>query len=207
MEYRNWRAVRLLPASRLRSIWLLLGPLLILLAIFVIFPVLISQGGPRSWHWKPSALLGIWVPMFNYNLLGGPLFEEFGWRGFLQTRLQREIAPWLAALCVGVLWAVWHLPLFLVSWSSASPLSYVFIVIGLSVVFAFAFNSSGGSVLVAILMHSAFNSSSQFVGPFLGSTPTLEHPSGEVLIGLSFLLIASLAVAITRGRLGAIGSA
>jgi len=206
IEYGNWRAVRLLPASRLRSIWLLLGPLLILLSMFVVFPALISRGGPGNWHWKASALLGIWVPMFNYNLLGGPLFEEFGWRGFLQARLQREIAPWLAAICVGFMWAAWHLPLFLASWSSASPLSYVFIVVSLSMVFTYAFNSSGGSVLVAILMHSAFNSSSQFIGPFLGSTPTREHPSGEVLIGLSFLLIAVIALAMTRGRLGAIGS-
>ena len=46
LEYGNWRAVRLLPASRLRSIWLLLGPMLILLAMFVLFPALISRGGP-----------------------------------------------------------------------------------------------------------------------------------------------------------------
>ena len=206
LEYGNWRAVRLLPASRLRSIWLLLGPMLILLAMFVFFPALISRGGPGTWHWKASALLGLWVPMFNYNLLGGPLFEEFGWRGFLQTRLQREVAPWLAAICVGFMWAAWHLPLFLVSWSSATPFSYLFIVVSLSMVFAYAFNSSGGSVLVAILMHSAFNSSSQFFGAFLGSTPTREHPSGEVLIGLSLMLIALVAVAVTRGRMGAIGS-
>ncbi len=144
--------------------------------------------------------------MFNFNLFGGPLFEEFGWRGFLQARLQREIAPWLAALCVGLMWAAWHLPLFLVSWSSASPLSYTFILVCLSVVVAYAFNSSGGSVIVAILMHSAFNSSSQFIGPYLGATPTRDYPSGEVLIGLSFLLVAVMALVITRGRLGEIGS-
>lgn len=206
LEYRTWRAVRLFPVSRLRSAWLLLGPSLILLSMFAVFPALISRGGPGKWHWNASALLGIWVPMFNYNLLGGPLFEEFGWRGFLQNRLEREIAPWLSAICVGFMWAAWHIPLLLVSWSSASPFSYGFILICLSTVMAYAFNSSGGSVLVAILMHSAFNSSSQFIGPFLGATPTREHPSGEILIGFSFLIVAIIALATTRGRLGAIGS-
>ncbi len=206
IEYGTWRAVRLLPVSRLRCTWLLLGPSLILLSMFVVFPALISRGGPAKWHWNASALLGIWVPMFNYNLLGGPLFEEFGWRGFLQARLEREIAPWLSAICVGCMWAAWHLPLFLVSWSSASPLSYMFIVVCLSIVMAYAFNSSGGSVLVAILMHSAFNSSPHFIGPFLGATPTREHPSGEMFIGFSFLIVATIALAITRGRLGAISS-
>ena len=88
IEYGTWRAVRLLPASRLRCTWLLLGPSLILLSMFVVFPALISRGRPAKWHWNASALLGIWVPMFNYNLLGGPLFEEFGWRGFLQARFR-----------------------------------------------------------------------------------------------------------------------
>ena len=169
-EYNTWHAVRLLPLDRPRAKWLLLGPFLILLCMFVIFPTLISDGSPRAWHWHASALLGLWVPMFNYNLLGGPLFEEFGWRGFLLTRLQKDMTPWLASICVGLLWAAWHLPLFLVSWSSASPFGYAFIVVGLSLVMAYAFNSSGGSVVVAILMHSAFNASSRFLGPFLGET-------------------------------------
>jgi membrane protease YdiL (CAAX protease family) len=205
VEYGNWRAVHLLPSSFSRSLWLLFGPSLILLAMFAIFPALLSSGTPAGWHWKPSALSGIWVPMFNYNLLGGPLFEEFGWRGFLLPRLQREMAPSLAAGVVGLLWAVWHFPLFLVSWSSASPASYTLIAVSLSMVFAYAFNASGGSVLVTILMHSAFNSSQRFFSPFLGTTSTREHPSVEVLLGLSFLLIAAAITALTRGRLGLVG--
>ena len=178
-EFGNWRAIRLLPRSRWRSTWLLLGPLLILLSMFVLFPALVSSGGPGSWHWHPSALVGIWVPMFNYNLLGGPLFEEFGWRGFLQVRLQREMAPWLAALCVGFMWAAWHLPLFLVSWSSASPFTYALIVVSLSPIMAYAFNSSGGSVLVAILMHSAFNLLLAILCSILGGYPYPQAAFGR----------------------------
>lgn len=182
-------------------IWLLLGPLLVLFCFFVLFPVFLSTGDPRAWHWHLAALAGIWVPMFNYNLFGGPLFEEFGWRGFLQARLQQTLPTWIAAICVGIMWAAWHLPLFLVGWSSASPLVFTFIEVGLSVIMAFAFNSSGRAVVVAILMHSAFNASPRFLPAFLGSTPTREHPSPEVLIGFSFLLIAAAAVVFTGGRL------
>jgi membrane protease YdiL (CAAX protease family) len=123
----NWRAVRLMPQSRLQMVWLLLGPLLVLFGLFFVFPAFISKGDPRAWHWHVGALVGLWVPMFNYNLLGGPLFEEFGWRGFLQPRLQRVLPPWIAAISVGIMWAAWHLPLFLVGWSSASPLAFMFI--------------------------------------------------------------------------------
>jgi hypothetical protein len=199
----NWRAVRLFPRSLLQSIWLLLGPFLILFCFFFVFSALITKGGPRAWHWHPGALAGLWIPMFNYNLLGGPLFEEFGWRGFLQPRLQQVLPPSIAAICVGIMWAAWHLPLFLVTWSSASPLVFMLIMVSLSVVMAWAFNASGGAVAVAILMHSAFNASPGFIPGFLGNAPTREHPSPEVLIGLSFLLVAAAAVTCTRGRISA----
>ncbi len=197
----NWRAVRLLPPSRLQMIWLIAGPLLVLLCFFLLFPAVISKGDPRAWHWHVGALMGLWVPMFNYNLFGGPLFEEFGWRGFLQPQLQQVLPPWIAAIFVGIMWAAWHLPLFLVDWSSASPLVFAFIVTGLSILMAFAFNASGGAVAVAILMHSAFNASPRLLPSFLGSVPTREHPSPEVLIGCSFWLAAFAVIIVTHSRL------
>jgi uncharacterized protein len=203
VETGNWRAVRLLPRSRGQWIWLIFGPLLVLLVFFFVFPALISKGSPRTWHWHIGALAGIWIPMFNYNLLGGPLFEEFGWRGFLQSRLQETLAPWIAAICVGIMWAVWHLPLFLVGWSSAPPLVFMLMLVSLSVVMATAFNASGQAVVVAILMHSAFYASSRFIPDFMQNVPTREHPSPEMLLSSSFLLVAAAAVVFTRGRISA----
>lgn len=139
--------------------------------------------------------------MFNYNLLGGPLFEEFGWRGFLQPNLQKVLPPWVAAVGVGVLWSLWHLPLFLTHWSSASPLIFMLIVTSLAVLMAAAFNASGGAVVVTILMHSAFNASPRFLPGFLGNEATRDHPSGELLIGFSFLLVALAVIILTRGRI------
>ena len=48
------------------------------------------------------------------SLLANPL-EEVGWRGFAQFHLQKDRSPLQAALIVGVLWGLWHIPLFLLS--------------------------------------------------------------------------------------------
>ena len=121
----NWQAIKVFPRQGLRLLWLLLGPLLVLFCFFVVFSALLSNCPPNRWHWHVEALAGLLIPMFNYNLFGGPLFEEFGWRGFLQSRLQRAMPPWIAAIYVGTLPAASHLPLFLVKgWSSASLLSF-----------------------------------------------------------------------------------
>jgi len=196
----NWRAVPILPSRRSQWLWLIIAPLLVLLCFFVVFPALVSQGPPHAWLWRPNTLVGIVVPMFNYNLLAGPLFEEFGWRGFLQSRLQRLIPAWAAAAAVGALWAAWHLPLFLVhGWTSASPLAYLFILVGLSMVMAFGFNASGTSVLAAILMHSAFNSSPRFLGAYLDRTPVRSY--SEWYIVAAFMLVGAALAVASRGRL------
>jgi len=202
LRYQDWRAVRLLPCHRSQWAWLLLGPLLILFCFFVVFPGLVSKGAPAGWRWRPTVLSGILVPMFNYNLLAGPLFEEFRWRGFLQSRLQAVLPSWIAAVCVGALWAVWHLPLFfLKGWSSAAPPAYLLIVIGLSLVMAYGFNAAGRSVLVAILMHSAFNSSPRFIRPYLDGTSTRSYPGGEWYIAAAFLLTGTALVIFSHGHL------
>lgn len=199
----SWRAVRLLPRRPHEWLWLVSGPLLVLVSFFVLFPAFISIGSPSHWHWHPAVLIGLWLPMFNYNLFGGPLFEEFGWRGFLQAHLQSIMRPWIAGLCVGIMWALWHAPLFLVSWSSSSSWTYILIVVGLSLLMAYGFNSSGRAVVVAILMHSAFNASSRFIDPFLDGTPVRQRPSPEIFIAFAFLALGLLAVLLTRGRLDA----
>jgi membrane protease YdiL (CAAX protease family) len=197
----NWRAVQLLPPRPYQWCWLVLGPLLIVFSRVFVFSALFTDGSPATWHWHIGALAGIWIPMLNYNLFGGPLFEEFGWRGFLQSRLQRTLPPWIAAVVTGILWAIWHLPLFVMGWGGVSFPLFLFILVGVSLIIAFAFNASGQVIFVSILMHSAFNAANRFLPDFLRNVPTRQYFSEGLLIALSFFLMALLLVIMTRGRM------
>jgi membrane protease YdiL (CAAX protease family) len=53
----------------------------------------------------------------GFNLILGPLGEELGWRGVLQDHLNQHIGWLEASLLVGVIWLIWHLPL----WTIDSP--------------------------------------------------------------------------------------
>jgi len=200
----NWRAVRFLPSHWPDWVWLLLGPLLVFPCLFVVLPLLISLAPPQSWLQHINILQRIPMLMFNYNLLSGPLSEEFGWRGFLQPRAQEVLPAWAAAVCVGIMWAGWHLPLFFVQgWISISRTSYLLMLIGLSVIMAFGFNVSGKVVAVAVVMHSAFNASMQLVVAYLDGTPMRPYPKGEWYLAGAFLLPATILVMVTRGQLAA----
>ncbi len=96
---------------------------------------------------------------------------------------------------------MWHLPLFLVGFGGASVAYFTLILIGVSLIVAFAFNASGEAVLVAILMHSAFNASNRFVPGFLADAPLVEWPSEVGLVAISFLTLALVATTLSRGRL------
>jgi len=56
---------------------------------------------------------------------GGPIAEELGWRGFARTRLQAWLSPTAAGLVVGGVWALWHLPLFIVAPAATAGLPLV----------------------------------------------------------------------------------
>jgi membrane protease YdiL (CAAX protease family) len=95
-------------------------------------------------------------PALAQSLLLGPLGEEFGWRGLVLPVLQRRFSPFWASLILGVVWAIWHAPAFLLSGTPQSTWSFGPFFVGLvaiTVIMTPLFNASRGSLLIAILYH------------------------------------------------------
>lgn len=90
-----------------------------------------------------------------FMLVLGPV-EEFGWRGVALPLLQRHFSPIWAALILGLIWGVWHLPAFFLSGTPQSAWGIMPFLIGsicLSVIMTPLFNASNGSILLAALYH------------------------------------------------------
>lgn len=132
--------------------------------------------------------------------------EEVGWRGYALPRLTRSLGLGGAALALGVIWALWHLPHFFMEGASlfgqSLPL-YVLQVTALSVVIAWLYWRSGGSLLTVMLLHAAINNTKDIVpsaslaagSPFTFSASTV----GWTTCALAWIAAAACLVAM-RGK-------
>lgn len=92
--------------------------------------------------------------------------EEIGWRGYLLPRLAARMGLAPASLVLGLIWAVWHLPLFFVhgihNYGQSFPM-FAFGVVALSVAMTWLYAHTNGSLLIMMLMHSAVNQETDIV--------------------------------------------
>ena len=112
----------------------------------------------------PSPAAGhVWLAVANVFLIflvGGPLGEEFGWRGYALPALQERWGWRVASVLLGVVWAAWHLPLFYSAGTLQSHLPlgwFALSLIASSVLFAWLFNRTKCSVVPALVLHTTIN--------------------------------------------------
>jgi len=121
-----------------------LAPSLLLTAILV----LLNQAGRQGPVAYLPALGGV-----AFGLLAS-IGEEVGWRGYAFPRLERRFGTLAAASWLGVVWYVWHLPMFAVQ---GVPLGLVLVMllyfVGASLFIAGVMGGAGGSLVPVVLVH------------------------------------------------------
>lgn len=87
--------------------------------------------------------------------------EELAWRGFALPRLQTHSSALRASLFLGVIWILFHLPLWLTfrghPFSPLGMLSWSIQLMAASIIFTWLYNHTRGSVLLAYLLHGSIN--------------------------------------------------
>lgn len=103
------------------------------------------------------------IPLFLASFISSGMGEEFGWRGYVLPRLQVKWNALTSSIVLGLLWAAWHIPAFIIP--NISPLyqrnfwEWLPMVLLNTFIFTWIFNNSKGSVLAAALLHASMNTS------------------------------------------------
>lgn len=132
------------------------GFLAVLLPFALLFPVwLLHTGwcGAIDFKLNELSLLSVVVAVL---IIG----EEVGWRGFLLPYLLQRYSPGNCSLIVGIVWAVWHLPNFLIPSYPHYGLpffAFTLMTIAFSMLFTWFHLKTDGSLVIAIIFHAALN--------------------------------------------------
>jgi hypothetical protein len=140
-------------------------------------------------------------------VIGGPLIEEYGWRGFALDRLQSKWNGTTSSIILGIMWGFWHIPAFFISGTSQNilleylPLSaglFFIQIIFISIIMTWLYNNTERSILGSILFHTIWNTT--FGGFFIAvltgfiNDPATFASNTEVLntINLGNLILTGL---------------
>jgi len=113
----------------------------------------LGAGAPSMAQFSPLSAIVVVFALRLVSPLDVPVGEEPGWRGFALPRLQAGRSPLLASLILGVLVAIWHVPLVLLPQYGLGPLDLP-TTVAVTVWYSWLFNHSGGSVLMTIVAHA-----------------------------------------------------
>jgi uncharacterized protein len=195
---------------RVAPVWYgvaILGPLVITLGAIALHVVL--GGQPPSLGLMIGALPTLVITVV-YMTITVALGEEVGWRGYALPALQARYSALLSSLILGVLWALWHLPVFFNPETLYSNLPFslwLAYAVPLAVIITWLFNSAGGSVLMAIVFHAVINATSELwkTIPEYSVKPATAAEALTVnvqiyLMGAIVIWVAAVAVLLVYGQ-------
>ncbi|MDW7978365.1 MAG: CPBP family intramembrane glutamic endopeptidase [Candidatus Caldarchaeum sp.] len=92
--------------------------------------------------------------------VGGPFQEEWGWRGYALERLQTRWNALTSSLLLGIVWGLWHTPLFLIPGTIQSQTpwwGFAILIVSGSILFTWIYNNTNQSILAVMLFHTMNN--------------------------------------------------
>ena len=106
---------------------------------------------------KPISILSLLINLPLIIPLGG--LEELGWRGILQPKLEKVFNYLPSVLIVGVIWGVWHLPLWLMKGTVQSGFPFIlYLLSGMILTFSFTtLYKYTKNIFLCVLSHAWFN--------------------------------------------------
>jgi membrane protease YdiL (CAAX protease family) len=150
-------------------------------------------GGSTSWMpaLSPSLLVNTIVLLAIYLVLN---WEDFAWRGFALVRMQARQSTLVASLILGVIEALFHLPLFFSPQATQSSLSFGWFTVfsvGAVVIYSWIFNNAKGSILPVMLWHASQNTWTSVFAPAAGdgtafTIPTILYAIIAVILVIRF---------------------
>lgn len=136
--------------------WLVTAVIVFPLLYLVTYVAMREMDYPVSTRWHPSpALAGTFLLFFV-----AASAEELGYSAYETDALQRRMPALNAALVIGSLWALWHLPSMIVMGQSSELILWgLCVTVAFRILSVWIYNNAGTSAFAVISMHAIANTS------------------------------------------------
>ena len=192
--------------------WYLIAFPGLLLATLLVGSVFFGTAPLAALAQKWPLFFTMFLPALLIPFVLTQLAEETGWTGFMQDTLQERHGPLLASLIVAPLFALYHFPfpfieapritLTLVPVALVQMVALMIVAIFLRPLIMWVYNSTGRSVLIVALFHSAFNSAGSGSGYATRFVKELIPFPAVLLISIAVVVVLAVVITVfTRGRL------
>lgn len=164
---------------------------LVLFVSYIVSHYLFSVEYTLEWFKTP---LLIPIVYFYILILGGPLGEEIGWRGYALKELLNKFNPFVASLILGVIWTCWHIPAFFIEGSAQEGISFYLYFINTIVLTLFItilFIKTKFRISSGLYFHASANFA-------LGIFYIIDEPLGLLFVGI--FMIASIIYLLFKYR-------
>jgi uncharacterized protein len=162
-------------------------------AVAVGLSILVGGESPDVTVVVPGAVVLFFLSIFPGSAGG----EEIGWRGFALPHLQSARSALTASVVLGVVWGVWHLPLYLIG-ADIRPIGlfapWVVLTVAMSVILTWMYNGTGGSLLIVVVFHAASN-----VPLTVFYEPLDDNVTQPFLIYVALMVVAATVVLTATG--------
>lgn len=104
----------------------------------------------------PVSIIASIIPFIAFFFAG--LSEEIGWMGYAFEPMEQKYGPFKATLILGVIWALWHLPMYIFTFPNAGLIiTQLFSIVMLRFIIVWFFKHTNKSVFITIMLHAIYN--------------------------------------------------
>ena len=166
-----------------------------------VFPIIIF-GGSSFIAWVSPELFGeerlpmllpsLWtfIPYLLIMILLGGGQEEFGWRGYALPILESKYGIWFANMILGIIHALWHLPLWFITGTSQTYMNFggfILLIVGYSFILSWIRKISGNRPFSGLYAHGLANAFIPLM-PTLIMLKNVPQPHFWIWVILTFLI-------------------
>ena len=176
--------------------------------ILIVIPIFVSMF-VAALIWEDLSFMGeistfslsVLMPTYFAFLIIAVLAEEFGWRGFALDPLQDKYSALNASLQLGIVWSIWHFPLYLIKgtfqnslgFGSISFFLYSLDIIPGAIIYTWIYNNTDRSILSVIIFH--------FLGNFISEMFEIQMRVQIIRFIISISIAASLLIVYGKDKL------